>query len=38
MARELGLSAVLGAAGATRDIPDGAPVEVDPVAGRVTVL
>jgi len=38
IARELGLPAVIGAAGAIRDIPDGALVEVDPMAGRVRVL
>ena len=38
MARELGLSAVLGASGATRAIPDGATVTVDPGSGRVSVL
>jgi len=38
IARELGLTAVIGAAGAMCDIPDGALVEVDPVAGRVRVL
>lgn len=38
IARELGLPAVIGAAGAMDDIPDGALVEVDPVAGRVRVL
>jgi phosphohistidine swiveling domain-containing protein len=36
--RELGLTAVIGAAGAMEAIPDGALVEVDPVAGRVRVL
>jgi phosphohistidine swiveling domain-containing protein len=38
IARELGLPAVIGAAGAMEAIPDGALVEVDPVAGRVRVL
>ncbi|MEQ1788584.1 MAG: PEP-utilizing enzyme, partial [Acidimicrobiales bacterium] len=38
IARELGLTAVIGAAGAMHDIPDGALVEVDPVAGHVRVL
>lgn len=38
IARELGLTAVIGAAGAMAEIPDGALVEVDPVAGRVRVL
>ncbi len=36
LARELGIPAVVGAVGAP-DIPDGATVTVDPVAGRVTV-
>jgi phosphohistidine swiveling domain-containing protein len=38
IARELGLTAVIGAAGAMGAIPDGALVEVDPIAGRVRVL
>jgi pyruvate,water dikinase len=38
IARELGLPALIGAAGAMAAIPDGAIVEVDPVAGRVRVL
>jgi pyruvate,water dikinase len=38
IARELGLCAVIGAAGAMASVPDGALVEVDPVAGRVRVL
>src|SRR5215213_6610261 len=38
IARELGLPAVIGASGAMSVIPDGATVEVDPVAGRVRVL
>ena len=38
IARELDLPAVIGAASAMTRIPDGATVEVDPVAGRVTVL
>ena len=38
LARELGLPAVIGAAGAMTAIPDGATIEVDPVAGRVRVL
>jgi phosphohistidine swiveling domain-containing protein len=37
IARELGLPAVIGAQGAMQ-IPDGAPVEVDPSTGRVRVL
>ena len=38
MARELGIPAVIGAPGALRDIPEGAEVEVDPVAGLVRVV
>jgi pyruvate,water dikinase len=38
IARELGLPAVIGAADAMSRIPDGATVEVDPVAGRVRLL
>ena len=38
MARELGLPAVLGVAGAVATIPDGALVEVDPSRGSVRVL
>jgi len=38
MARELGIPAVIGAEGALEEIPDGAEVEVDPVAGIVKVL
>ena len=38
IARELELPAVIGAADAMSRIPDGATVEVDPVAGRVRVL
>jgi phosphohistidine swiveling domain-containing protein len=38
MARELGLAAVIGAEGALDEIPDGAAVEVDPVAGTVKIL
>lgn len=38
MARELGIPAIIGAEGALDDIPDGAEVEVDPVAGTVKVL
>lgn len=38
MARELGFPAVVGAQDATTAIPDGATVEVDPVAGVVRVL
>ena len=38
LARELGIPAVVGASRALSDIPDGAMVEVDPVAGSVKVL
>jgi phosphohistidine swiveling domain-containing protein len=38
IARELELPAVIGCANAMSAIPDGATVEVDPVAGRVRVL
>jgi rifampicin phosphotransferase len=38
IARELGIPAVIGARGALTEIPNGALVEVDPVAGRVRVL
>jgi pyruvate,water dikinase len=38
VAREFGLPAIIGAAGATTEIADGAQVEVDPVAGVVRVL
>jgi pyruvate,water dikinase len=38
MARELSIPAVIGAEGALEEIPDGAEVEVDPVAGTVKVL
>jgi pyruvate,water dikinase len=38
IARELGLTAVIGAAGAMAGVPDGAIIEVDPIAGRVRVL
>jgi phosphohistidine swiveling domain-containing protein len=37
MARELGLPAVVGVAGATTAIPDGAKVGVDPATGRVRI-
>jgi pyruvate,water dikinase len=37
MARELGLPAVVGVAGATATIPDGAEVEVHPATGRVSI-
>lgn len=38
LARELGIPAVVGAPGVLEEVPDGALVEVDPVAGRVRVL
>jgi pyruvate,water dikinase len=38
IARELGIPAVIGARSALVDIPDGAMVEIDPVAGEVRVL
>jgi pyruvate,water dikinase len=38
IARELGISAVVGARAALTEIADGALVTVDPVAGRVTVV
>lgn len=38
LARELGLAAVIGAVDAMARIPDGATIEVHPVAGRVRVL
>lgn len=38
IARELGLPAVIGAVGATAQVPDGALVEVDAAAGQVRVL
>jgi phosphohistidine swiveling domain-containing protein len=38
MARELGIPAVVGVAGAVDAIGDGATVEVDPCSGRVRVL
>lgn len=38
IARELGLSAVIGVASAMEEIPDGALVEVDPRRGRVHVV
>jgi pyruvate,water dikinase len=37
LARELGIPAVVGVAGAAC-VPDGAPIEVDPVAGHVRIL
>jgi phosphohistidine swiveling domain-containing protein len=38
MARELGIPAVVGAAGALREIADGSEIEVDPVTGVVRLL
>lgn len=38
VSREYGIPTVVGVAGATRTIPEGATVEVDPVAGVVRVL
>ncbi len=38
LARELGISAVVGARGALTEIPDGALIEVDPVAGQVRIV
>ena len=38
LARELGFPAVVGAPGALDRIPDGSVVEVDPVAGRVSLV
>lgn len=38
IARELGIPAVVGVPGALSGIPDGAEIEVDPVAGRVTLV
>ena len=38
VARELGLPAVVGVAGATSAIADGAEVQVDPAAGRVRIV
>ncbi|MEY2434291.1 MAG: rifampicin phosphotransferase [Acidimicrobiaceae bacterium] len=37
IARELGLPALVGAAEAVARVPDGATIELDPVAGRVTI-
>lgn len=37
IARELGIPAVIGVAGALTDIADGSEIELDPVAGTVTV-
>ncbi len=38
LARELGISAVVGARGALTEIPDGALIDVDPVAGQVRIV
>ena len=38
LARELGIPAVVGARGALRDIPDGALIDVDPIAGEVRLV
>ncbi len=38
LARELGIAAIVGASGALTDIPDGALIEVDPLAGEVRIL
>ena len=38
VARELGIPAIIGAAGATTTIEDGAMIEVDPLAGAIRVL
>jgi pyruvate,water dikinase len=38
LARELGISAVVGARGALTEIPDGAWIDVDPVVGEVRVV
>jgi rifampicin phosphotransferase len=38
IARELGIPAIIGARGALTDIPNGASVEIDPVAGVVRIL
>ncbi|MCU1502879.1 MAG: hypothetical protein JWM12_2233 [Ilumatobacteraceae bacterium] len=38
LARELGIPAVVGAAGALAEIPDGTEVEIDPVAGEVRIV
>ncbi|MEO7370207.1 MAG: PEP-utilizing enzyme [Ilumatobacteraceae bacterium] len=38
LARELGISAVVGARGALKEIPDGALIDVDPVAGEVRIV
>jgi pyruvate,water dikinase len=38
VAREYGLPAVVGAAGATTAIPDGTPVRIDGTAGTIAIL
>ena len=38
IARELGIPAVIGVAGALTNIPDGAEIVLDPIAGTVTVV
>lgn len=38
LARELGIPAVVGARGALTDIPDGAMIDVDPIAGEVRLV
>jgi len=38
LARELGIPAVVGAPGALTEIPDGALIDVDPVAGVVRLV
>jgi phosphohistidine swiveling domain-containing protein len=38
IARELGIPAIIGVAGALTDIPDGAVIELDPAAGTVTIV
>ena len=38
LARELGISAVVGARGALTEIPDGALIDVDPIAGEVRIV
>jgi pyruvate,water dikinase len=38
LARELGISAVVGARGALTEIPDGVMIDVDPIAGEVRIV
>ncbi|MFN3254094.1 MAG: PEP-utilizing enzyme [Ilumatobacter sp.] len=38
IARELGIPAIVGVPGALTEIPDGSEIEIDPVAGTVTVV